>query len=162
MLERTPALTPAQIKARLKGTATALSYGSAVTTGSGMVSAVAAVAASNQTADTVANPVSAGFATEMYPLIFGQPLVWRDLTFNGGVDSNTVAWSRVTWSNVAWDEITWENLDWGSFNWSAVSWQDIAWEDIAWESISWEDVAWELVPVKDKGRKSHGGGKVLD
>src|SRR2546423_880601 len=76
MLERSPGLTPAQAKGRLKRTATALPYGSAVTTGSGMVGAVAAVAASDQTADASANPVSAGFASEMYRLVYGQPLVW--------------------------------------------------------------------------------------
>jgi serine protease AprX len=157
MLERTPALTPAQVKDRLKRTAIALPYGSPATTGSGMVSAVAAVAASDQTARAAADPVSAGFASELYPLVYGQPLAWLDVTFNGGVDSNGVPWSRVSWSNLSWGAVTWENLNWASFNWSAVNWQDIAWEDIAWE-----DVAWELVPLKEKGRKSHGGGKVLD
>ena len=164
MLEGSPTLTPAQVKARLKGTATALPFGSPETTGSGMVSAVAAVAASDQSASAAAEPVSAGFASEMYPLIYGQPLVWRDPTFNGGVDSNAVPWSAVSWSNLAWDAITWQNLNWGSFKWSAVNWQDIAWEDIAWEGITWEDVAWELVPLKDKdkGRKGHRVGKVID
>ena len=162
MLERSPALTPGQVKNRLKSSATALSYGSPETTGSGMVSAVAAVAASDQSAGAAADPVSAGFASEMYAQVYGQPLSWCDLAFNGGVDSNGVPWSGVTWSNVVWDAVTWQNVNWASFNWSAVNWQDIAWEDIAWEGITWEDVAWELVPVKDKGRKSHGGGKVLD
>ena len=164
MLEGSPTLTPAQVKARLKGTATALPFGSPETTGSGMVSAVAAVGASDQSASAAAEPVSAGFASEMYPLVYGQPLVWRDLTLNGGVDSNGVAWSDVSWSTLVWDAITWQNLNWSSFKWSAVNWQDIAWEDIAWEGITWEDVAWELVPLKDKdkGRKGHRGGKVLD
>jgi hypothetical protein len=146
----------------LRGTATALPYGSPVTTGSGMVSAVAAVSASGQTAGAAAGPVSAGFASGMYPLIYGQPFSWHDLTFNGGADSNGIPWSQVSWSNVVWDAVTWQNVNWESFNWSAVNWQDIAWEDIAWEGITWEDIAWESVPGKDKGRKGHGGGKVLD
>ncbi|MDQ2912875.1 MAG: S8 family serine peptidase, partial [Chloroflexota bacterium] len=162
VLEHSPALTPAQVKDRLKGTATALPYGSPETTGSGLVDAPAAVAASDQTDAAAADPVSAGFASEMYPLLYGQPLVWRDLAFNGGVDSNGVSWSEVSWSNVVWDAITWQNVEWESFNWSAVNWQDISWEDISWEGITWEDISWELVPVKDKGRKGHGGGKVLD
>jgi serine protease AprX len=168
MLERSPTLTPSQVKARLKGTATALPYGSSETTGSGMVAAVAAVSATDQSASAATDPISAGFASGTYRLVYGQPLTWLDLTFNGGVDSNGVPWSEVAWSNVAWDEVTWQNLNWGSFNWSAVSWQDIAWEDIAWEGITWEDVAWELVPLKDKdndkdkGRKGHRVGKVID
>ncbi len=157
VLERSPALTPAQVKGRLRGTATALPFGSPETTGSGLVDAPAAVAASDQTADAGADPVSAGFGSETYPLLYGQPLVWRDLTFNGGVDSSGVPWSAVSWSNLVWDAVTWQNIDWSSFNWSAVNWQDIS-----WEGITWEDISWELVPLKDKVRKGHARGKVLD
>jgi hypothetical protein len=159
ILERSPALTPAQVKSRLKATATALPYGSAVTTGSGMVNAPAAVAALTDTADPAATPVSA--ASEMYSWIFGQPLTWRDLTYHGGVDSSGTPWSQVTWTNAVWDRTTWQNVDWTAFNWSAVTWQDISWEDISWEGITWEDISWEVVPVKDKGRKGRGW-KVLD
>ncbi len=157
MLEQNAALTPTQVKDRLKGTATALAYGSPVTTGSGLVNAPAAVAASDQTAGAAATPVSAGFASEMYPALYGQPLVWSDLAFNGGVDSNGTPWSAVSWSNVVWDAVTWQNLNWASFNWSAISWQDIS-----WEGITWEDISWEMIPLKDKGKKVHKVGKVLD
>jgi serine protease AprX len=145
MLERNPGLSPAQVKARLKSTAAPVAYGSPETTGSGLVSAVAAVAATDQTADAVAEPVSTGFASEMYPFLYGQPLSWRDPTFNGGVDSNGVSWTGVSWENVAWNAITWENLRWESFNWSAVSWQEVS-----WEGVTWEEVSWETVTVKDK------------
>jgi serine protease AprX len=161
MLERSPSLTPAQVKGRLKATATALPFGSPEATGSGMVNAVAALTGSVQTADA-ATAVSAGFAAEMYPLLYGQPLVWLDPTFNGGVDSRGVPWSEVSWSNLTWDAITWQNLNWSAFSWSAVNWQDISWEDISWEDISWEDISWETVPLNDKGRKGHHQGKVLD
>jgi serine protease AprX len=137
MLERTPSLTPAQVKARLKSATSALAFGSLNTIGAGLVNAVAAVTA-NQTADPVAEPVSAGFACEMYSLLYGQPLAWRDLAFNGGMDANGVPWSGVSWSNVSWDATTWANVDWASFNWAAVNWQEISWEEISWEGISWE------------------------
>ena len=127
-----------------------------------MVSASAALVASDQTVDVAADPVSEAFASEMYPLVYGQPITWRDLAFNGGVDSNGVPWSEVSWSNVAWDAITWENVNWEAFNWAAVRWQDISWEGITWEGITWEDISWELVPLKDKGRKGHRAGRVLD
>ena len=157
MLEHSPALTPAQVKDLLKGTATALAYGSPDATGSGMVNAPAAVAATDQTVGAATDPVSAGFANEMYSFLYGQPLAWCDLAFNGGTDSNGVPWSQVSWTKIAWDAVTWQNLDWGSFDWAAVSWQDIS-----WEGITWEDISWELVPVKDKGKKGHHQGKVLD
>jgi subtilisin family serine protease len=146
MLERTPALTPAQVKSRLMATATPLAYGSVDTTGSGLVNAVAAVAATDQTAPA-ADPVSSGFASQMYPYLYGQPLVWRDLAFNGGVDSNGVQWSDISWSNISWDAITWQNISWEAFNWAAVSWQDIS-----WEGITWEDISWEMLALKTSGK----------
>jgi serine protease AprX len=162
MLERSPTLTPAQVKNRLKGTAAALPFGSAEATGSGMVRAVAAVSALGEGATSAADPVSAGFASEMYTLLYGQPLAWHDVTFNGGVDSNGVPWSLVSWSNIAWDTLTWQNMNWDSFNWSGVNWQDISWEGITWEGITWEDISWELAPQKGRGHNGHRRGKVLD
>ena len=159
MLERSPTLTPAQVKARLKNTASPLAYGSPDATGRGLVSAPAAVAATDQTADAVANPVSTGFAGEMYSFVYGQPLTWRDPTFNGGVDSTGVPWSGVSWERIVWDTITWENISWESFNWSAVSWQDMT-----WEGITWEDITWDTVTLKDKlnGRRTRRGWGLPD
>ena len=171
MLERSPSLTPAQVKARLKGTASVLAYGSLNTTGSGLVDAVAAVTA-DQSVDPLAEQVSAGFASEMYSYLYGQPLVWRDLTFNGGVDANGVSWSDLSWSNVSWDATTWANVDWASFNWSTVNWQEISWEEISWEGISWETTSRKKDKADDKDDKykpkerskgtKHRGWEALD
>jgi serine protease AprX len=136
MLEKNPALTPAQVKHRLKTTVTPLAYGSAMTTGAGLVNAVAAVGSADAMSDPSAYAFSDGLADEMYPYIYGQPIQWRDLAFNGGVDSRGAPWSQVTWENLVWDEVTWQNLIWEAFNWSGVAWGDITWEDITWETAS--------------------------
>ena len=155
MLERSPGLTPAQVKSRLTSTAAPLAYGSIDTTGSGLVNAVAAVTATDQTASAIAEPVSAGFAGQMYQFLYGQPLVWRDLAFNGGVDSSGVPWSNVSWTNISWDATTWQNLNWEAFNWAVVSWQDIS-----WEGITWEDISWEMLASKSNGKsKDKGKGR---
>jgi serine protease AprX len=161
MLERTPTLSPAQVKQRLVGTATPLAYGSLYTTGSGLVNAPAAIAAVDQTAAAVVAPVSAGFAGSVYTSLNGQPLVWRDPAFNGGVDSKGVPWSAVNWSDITWDVITWENLVWQAFNWSAVSWQDVTWESVTWEDITWDTVS-AKIKAKGKGRKVRSGWEALD
>jgi serine protease AprX len=158
MLERNPSLTPAQVKARLKGTASPLAFGSLNTTGTGLVNAVAAVTA-GPSSDPLTEAVSAGFASEMYSFLYGQPLSWRDLTFNGGVDANGIPWSEVTWSNVSWDAITWANVDWASFNWSTVNWQEISWEEISWEGITWES---RSLKDKSNGRRVRRGWEALD
>jgi serine protease AprX len=159
MLERTPALSPAQVKQRLMSTAAPLAYGSLYTTGSGLVSAVAAVAAPVQPAEAVTAPVSAGFAGDVYAFLRGQPLVWRDLRFNGGVDSKGIPWSDVNWSNISWDAITWANIHWESFNWAAVKWQDMTWEGITWEDITWDTLT---LNEKTKGHKVPKGWDNLD
>ena len=161
MLERTPTLSPALVKQRLVGTATPLAYGSLYTTGSGLVSAPAAVAAADQTAAAVAAPVSSGFAGTVYTSLNGQPLVWRDLGFNGGVDSRGVPWSAVNWADITWDVITWENLVWEAFNWSAVNWQDVTWESVTWEDITWDTLS-AKVKAKGKGQKVRSGWEALD
>ena len=166
MLERTPTLSPAEVKSRLKGTARTLAYGSANTTGSGLVDAAAAVA-TDQSASAAVDAVSAGFASEMYSFLYGQPIAWRDLAFNGGVDSNGVSWDGVSWGNISWDATTWQNIRWDAFNWAAVSWQDISWEGVTWEDISWEALGLKSKGSgngngKSKGRKSQGEWGVLD
>ena len=161
ILERTPTLSPAQVKQRLMGTAVPLAYGSLYTTGSGLVSAPAAVAAVDQTAAAVAAPVSAGFASTVYTSLSGQPLVWRDTGFNGGVDSKGVPWSAVNWTDITWDLITWENLVWEAFNWSVVSWQDVTWESVTWEDITWDTLSAKL-KAKGKGHKVRSGWEALD
>jgi serine protease AprX len=158
MLEARPELTPAQVKRRVMGTATALSYGSVTATGRGLVNAFTAVGPTDVTFTLSMAPVSLWFACEIYAVLSGQPLVWRDLTANGGVDSAGTPWALVSWRNVVWNSITWENLSWESFNWSVVSWEDISWE----VDISWEDISWESGTAKDKRRMDHRGGKVLD
>ena len=136
MLEKNPSLLPAQIKHRLRATASAASYGSALATGAGVVNVAAAVASADPASDFASVPVSDGFATSTYSLVYGQPLSWRDLTFNGGVDSAGTPWGSVTWTNIVWDPITWQDLMWESFNWSTVSWQDAYWEDAFWETTT--------------------------
>jgi subtilisin family serine protease len=161
MLEGTPTLSPAQVKQRLKTTAVPLGYGSVYTTGSGLVSAPAAVAAVDQTPDAATVAVSAGFAGNVYQSLYGQPLVWRDPLFNGGVDAKGVRWSDITWSGIAWDVITWENITWEAFNWSVVHWQDMTWEGMTWEDVTWDTLILKG-KAKDKGRKVHSGWEALD
>ena len=156
MLERNPGLTPLQVKQRLRTSATALSYGSPSTTGAGMVNALAAVTAADRPLSGNIYRVTDGFALDVKQYLMGQPLVFRDLSFNGGVDSRGVPWTSVTWDSIAWEVLTWQNIAWETFNWGAVTWQEIAWEEIAWEttclsigslsSVSGSGSSWEVLP----------------
>ena len=134
MIERNPALSPAQIKKRLKSTATSLGFGTSFDRGAGLVNAYAAAASIDASREYTPDRVSDAFAKDMRVFIQGQPFVWRDLTYHGGVDSAGTSWEGVTWENVRWDAVTWENLTWEGFTWEGVTWEGVTWEGVTWQS----------------------------
>jgi hypothetical protein len=52
-----------------------------------MVDALRAVTSIDQALEYSTFCVTNEFATDMFTFVQGQPLVWRDLLFSGGVDS---------------------------------------------------------------------------
>jgi serine protease AprX len=133
MLERNPTLSPEQVKYRLRSTATPMPA-PAVGQGAGMLDAAAAVGSVDTSEEYSDLRVSDAFAAEMYAYLVGQPLVWRDPTYDGGVDSNGIPWANVTWENVTWDNVTWENVTWESFTWMNVTWDTVSAESVSWEA----------------------------
>jgi serine protease AprX len=134
MYERNPTLTPAQVKKRLKSTVTPLAYGTTLDRGAGLVNAYRAAASVDTDKEYSADRVSDAFAKDMKRFIQGQRFVWRDLTYNGGVDSAGTSWEGVTWENVRWDAVTWENVMWEGFTWEGVTWEGVTWETVTWQS----------------------------
>jgi serine protease AprX len=134
MVERNPSLSPAQIKKRLKTTATALTFGTAFDRGAGLVNAYKAASSVDVSREFAPDRVSDAFAKDMKKFIQGQPFVWRDLTYHGGVDSAGTSWEGVTWENVRWDSVTWENVTWEGFTWEGISWEGVTWETVTWQS----------------------------
>lgn len=148
MVERNPTLSPAQIKRRLKSTATALTFGTAFERGAGLVNAYAAVSSVDASKEYAPDRVSDAFAKDMQRFILGQPFVWRDLTYHGGVDSAATSWEGVTWENVRWDAVTWENVLWECFTWEGITWEGVTWETVTWQStgaLSGTGVTWDPV-----------------
>ena len=134
MYERNPNLTPAQVKKRLKSTVTPLVFGTTLDHGAGLVNAYRATSSADIGNEYSADRVSDAFAKDMRKHIQGQPFVWRDLTYHGGVDSGGTTWEGVTWENVRWDAVTWENVTWEGFTWEGVTWEGVTWETVNWQS----------------------------
>ena len=134
MYERKASLTTAQIKKRLKSTTTALSFGTSLDRGAGLVNAYRAASSTDTGKEYSADRVSDAFAKDMKKFIQGQHFVWRDLAYNGGVDSGGTTWEGVTWENVRWDAVTWENVTWEGFTWEGVTWEGVTWETVNWQS----------------------------
>jgi serine protease AprX len=143
MLEKNSTLTPAQVKKRLKSTATPLSGFYAKDQGAGRIDAAKAVAGINTEREYSEGRVSDSFAKDMRRFIQGQPLSWNDPTYNGGVDAHNITWENVTWENITWDNITWENITWENLTWENITWENITWENITWESA--ETLAYEAL-----------------
>jgi serine protease AprX len=133
MLERNPTLNAEQVKHRLKQTALPM-VSAPFSSGSGMVDALAAVTSVDPMLEYSTLRVTDQFATAMLAYLQGQPLVWRDLTFHGGVDSMGLPWSTVTWSTVTWDTVTWEAVTWEAFTWSTVTWESVGSLAVSWET----------------------------
>ncbi|MEO8633258.1 MAG: S8 family serine peptidase, partial [Chloroflexota bacterium] len=134
MLERNPSLTIAQLKKRLKSTTTPLAFSTSLDSGAGLVNAYRAVASSDTGKDLSADRVSDAFAKDMRRFIDGQRFTWRDLAYNGGVDSGGTSWEGVTWEHVRWDAVTWENVAWEGFTWAGITWEGVTWEVVTWQS----------------------------
>jgi serine protease AprX len=134
MFERSPGLSTAQVKKRLKSSVTPLTFGTANDRGAGLVNAYGAASSVSLEKEHGAGRVSDAFAKDMRRFIQGQQFVWRDLMFNGGVDSGGTTWEGVTWENVRWDAVTWENVTWEGFTWEGVTWEGVTWETVTWQS----------------------------
>ncbi|MBI4321242.1 MAG: S8 family serine peptidase [Chloroflexi bacterium] len=143
MLSANRNLRPDQIKQSLKASASKLNGYDVNAVGAGYVDASAAVKGSVDSRRQSARPAD-GFAIGIYPVIKGRlPLVWKDLNFNGGVDSRGTRWSNATWDNAAWDNATWDNLAWGNAAWDNAAWDNASWDNASWDNASWDNASWD-------------------
>ncbi len=134
MAERNSTLKPSQVKNRLKKSTKTLAFGEAQDKGRGLINALAAVSSIDPEKEYSDGRVTDSFAKDMRKFVQGQPLPWKNLLFNGGVDSANISWENITWGNITWDNITWENLTWETFTWENISWEAITWESVTWLS----------------------------
>ncbi len=106
MLQDEPALTPDQVKYRLKATANKSWAGySSTRAGAGYLDIVAAVAG---TTTTSANTN-----------IAASRLLWSG--------SQPITWSSVNWNSVNWNSVNWNSVNWNSVNWNSVNWNSDDW-----------------------------------
>ncbi|MFC4997217.1 S8 family serine peptidase [Dactylosporangium cerinum] len=153
LLQKRPTLTPDQVKALLKSTATPLAGGV------GELNLAAAVKAATPTtvqgAGTSAGVGSLESARGSNHVvhdnqqlvgefdIFGgfNPAVWAQETRNG------TAWNGGVWmgrrmAGDAWTGTSWASKTWASAAWSGESWADEAWYDDTWSGHYWSGGAW--------------------
>jgi serine protease AprX len=147
LLQRSPSLTPDQVKQILTGSTQRFgSVSPPPSAGAGLLNAQAAVAsqpASTSTSVTPMRPRPAdALARTLYPAIYGQRLFW----LNGGVLGqlwNAETWALTSWTASTWDNVAWDNIAWDQSNWDNIAWDQSDWDNIAWDQSDWDNIAWD-------------------
>ena len=145
LLQRSPGLSPDQVKALL--VTTTQPYGSESgqvppdpsADGSGLLDTYAAQRAGSFARANSGLRPSDAFARAMYPVLYGSPLRWKNPLLGG------ILWNLLTWDTLAWNSVAWDNFDWDSVAWDSVAWDSVAWDSVAWDSVAWDSVAWDSV-----------------
>jgi len=135
LLEQNPSLKPNQLKYILKNTARPLAGVPVNTGGKGVVDAYAAATSNLSGSDNQGLRPTDSFAVNVYPLVQGQPLVWKD-PYYMGINWSNLSWDNLSWDNLSWDNLSWDNLSWDNLSWDATSSWDSIWSSSeAWQSI---------------------------
>jgi serine protease AprX len=122
-----PDLTPDQIKRLLIDTATPIDGGSADRIGSGVVNAVAAVAAPASSAPQEWQPTDA----------IGTAHVAGAVTIANPGELTSSSWASSSWASSSWASSSWASSSWASSSWASSSWASSSWASSSWASSSW-------------------------
>jgi len=138
LLEHQPALKPDQVKKILMATAqpfgqSALPAGA----GAGLIDAYAATNSPNRGSANLGQRQADGLARSLYSVAYGQPLVWKNLTYLG------TNWLPFTWLTLPWNQPAWDNIAWDNIAWDNIAWDNIAWDNIAWDNIAWDSFGFD-------------------
>jgi len=154
VLQQRPAITPDQLKALFKATATRVS-GDTLATGSGQINVAAALLSRTPSASPLTTSstgtgslelsrgslhvVANGVVLEGEQDIFGMP-------FDSGamaiLEAAQSSWSGGMWNGSSWSGSSWSGSSWSSSSWSGSSWSGSSWSGSSWSSSSWSTAGW--------------------
>jgi serine protease AprX len=171
LLQARPALTPDQVKALLRSTATPLALLDGNAEGAGEIN----VASASQASVPLLSAQAWGRATGTGSLeqarggshvaiagveltgerdIMGQPwygATWAAASANasawtGGVWNGRVwagaSWGATSWSGPAWTGASWTGASWTGASWTGASWTGASWTGATWTGASWTGASW--------------------
>jgi serine protease AprX len=151
LLERQPGLDPDQVKKILSATTQPFGQSAppppAGSIGAGLIDAYRATLTAGGTRANQGLRPADGLAMTLYPMLYGEPLVWKNLNYLGfawaSVTWATLSWTAPAWDNYAWDNIAWDNIAWDNIAWDNIAWDNIAWDQSGWDNIAWDNIAWD-------------------
>ena len=143
LLQQRPTMTPNQVKALLKKSATALPQSSL--TGVGLLDIKKAMETS--TPSTTASAQSYTRSTGLGSLEASRGdshLTDPDngLVLSGEQDISGAAWDARRWSTASTGGVAWTGGTWNARRWSGDSWSGNSWTSAAWSDSSWTGTAW--------------------
>ena len=158
LLQKRPSLTPNQVKALLKATATVLPSQATAAQGSGELNLAAALTATVPT--TLQSPVNGtGLGSLATSRNFYQ-LTLDGITLGGEIDIHGQNWNppvrssatanRTAWSNGSYNGVQWlgtggyttDSSSWAGKTWAGKSWQGKTWAGNAWSGKTWAGKTW--------------------
>jgi serine protease AprX len=175
MLQRSPDLSPDQVKWLLRRTARPLPLSDPASQGAGLIDVRRAgrVTARDDWAIQTWTPgtgtgsleaARGSVHVEMGGVvlggeidIFGHPwdgqswsgLSWSGQSWSGGMwlgqSWSGQSWSGQSWSGQSWSGQSWSSLSWSGQNWSGQSWSGQSWSGLSWSGQSWSGQSWSGV-----------------
>ncbi len=165
LLSERPYLSPDEVKALLKATASRLPYAGTEAQGAGLVDVHDALSARAPTRTQTWERATGGGSLEaargsVHLALDGAPLdgerdifgaawdgaAWGDLAERGlsweGGAWNGQAWTGACWCATSWSGLSWSGLSWSGLSWSGLSWSGLSWSGLSWSGLSWSTVRW--------------------
>jgi serine protease AprX len=166
LLQHRPDLTPDQVKALLRGTATKIPNWSEAYQGRGTINVVAAAktpvpADAEQTwqrstglgsleaARGTQHVILDGVVLEGEITAFGDawdPEAWIESSVLGaswrGASWNGASWTGASWTGASWRGASWTGATWTGASWTSASWSSASWTGASWTGASWTGASW--------------------
>lgn len=145
MLQANPTLTPDQVKAALKSTASPIGTATVDNQGAGRVqlgSALDAVPASGtqvQTATGLGSLEASRGGANVQTDCDGNGV---SEVIRGELDVRCEAWNPQAWTTSAWDRSAWSGEAWTHLDWAPALWAGRAWTGGTWGGRAWTGRAW--------------------
>ena len=146
LLAARPGLTPDQVKAIVKGTASPISGKASNDQGSGRFQLGAALAApegATQWQTSTATGLGSIDASR------GGRYVETDCNgdgiadvIRGEIDVRCAAWDGAAWTGAAWTGAAWTGAAWTGAAWTGAAWTGAAWTGAAWTGAAWTGGTW--------------------
>jgi serine protease AprX len=168
LLQRSPWLTPDQIKYALTGNARVLPKATVQAQGAGLLSladlpssvpsvrqyfppsrGVGSLDAARGSARLVGNTENGSITLSGEQDVMGQAVDTRQLaqqealgtSWTGG-NWNGRAWTASGWASSSWASSSWASSSWASSSWASSSWASSSWASSSWASSSWAATTW--------------------